>query len=316
MKKKVLVTAALALALTAGSAYAATPQYVTVNGQNVAFNYQPFVQNSVTMVQFKPIFQSLGVSIQWDQKTKTITGTKDDKVIKLTVASKTAYINGKKIALQTAPVSLNGNIFVPLRFISEATGASLNVNGNTIEVTSLTASSNSGPNASVTPAPSAQDSKPSANSSLSSINSYLNKSYSNVNVNGVTYHLEYELSWVKDRHVLDVYLNDSDEITRFLKEAGDDVTVPYKMLKDLQADLNNNFGLSKVYTYYQWQIKDVPVIPKNLEHGEMVSQNSKGTYNITQIIIGSAWDYVEGAAVFMLRSSKTGEYMDFYETLL
>ena len=42
--------------------------------------------------------------------------------IKLTINDKTAYVNGKEIALDTPSVIKDGRTLVPVRFISESLG--------------------------------------------------------------------------------------------------------------------------------------------------------------------------------------------------
>jgi hypothetical protein len=58
--------------------------------------------------------------IGWDEKTSTATIDVDNKVIKLTLGSKTMLVDNSKIELDVAPELINGRTFVPLRAVSEA----------------------------------------------------------------------------------------------------------------------------------------------------------------------------------------------------
>lgn len=119
---KRIVFIILFLFMFAGTASAAATRPVTVllDNKKMAFDVQPQIINNRTMVPLKGIFDALQISVNWDQKTKTVTGTKEDTVIKLTIHDSTAYINGKAVQLDTPAVIKNGRTLVPLRFIAEA----------------------------------------------------------------------------------------------------------------------------------------------------------------------------------------------------
>jgi len=51
-----------------------------------------------------------------------VTGTSDDLNVTLTINSKNAYVNGKKVVLSQAPEVVNGATMIPLRFVAEASG--------------------------------------------------------------------------------------------------------------------------------------------------------------------------------------------------
>jgi hypothetical protein len=104
---------------------------VTLDGKELNFTSQPFIYNSRTMVQMRPIFESLSFKINWDDSTKTVTAKKDGLKIKLTADSNKAYINGEKINMDTRPVIKNDYVYVPLRFIAESTGCNVNWDSGT-----------------------------------------------------------------------------------------------------------------------------------------------------------------------------------------
>jgi hypothetical protein len=64
----------------------------------------------------------MGLAITWDAATRTITGHKQGVEIELQIDNPIAKVNGKLTALSAAPKLIEGNTFVPLRFISEAVG--------------------------------------------------------------------------------------------------------------------------------------------------------------------------------------------------
>lgn len=128
MKKKLasLLTACLASsvlitsAITPPSAYAADKINVELNGSPLQTDQDPFVHESRTFVPLRAIFEALGASIQWDAATRTVTSTKGDVTIKLTIGNKIAYRNDAAVELDAAPMVRDERSFVPVRFIAES----------------------------------------------------------------------------------------------------------------------------------------------------------------------------------------------------
>ncbi|ASA26613.1 hypothetical protein B9T62_35820 [Paenibacillus donghaensis] len=78
------------------------------------------------MVPMRAIFEKLGATITFNQQTQLITAVKDGTTIKLTIGSKTAYVNGKAVPLTVKAQTIKNTTMVPLRFVSEALGATVN----------------------------------------------------------------------------------------------------------------------------------------------------------------------------------------------
>jgi hypothetical protein len=123
-----------------GNSAASVPQFVPVNnnkaGQTLVFidaKLQQYEQPATSisgsmLVPFRAVFEALGAKVKWDGATKTVTATKGNTTIKLTVGSRDAYINGKLVRLNAAPRLINGKVMVPIRFVSEALGAKVKWN--------------------------------------------------------------------------------------------------------------------------------------------------------------------------------------------
>ncbi|EHS57198.1 stalk domain-containing protein [Paenibacillus sp. Aloe-11] len=123
-----------------GNSAASVPQFVPINnnkaGQVVVFidgKLQQYEQPATSisgsmLVPFRAVFEALGAKVKWDGATKTVTATKGNMTIKLTVGSRDAYINGKLVRLNAAPRLINGKVMVPIRFVSEALGAKVKWN--------------------------------------------------------------------------------------------------------------------------------------------------------------------------------------------
>ncbi|MBC7766301.1 MAG: tetratricopeptide repeat protein [Hyphomonadaceae bacterium] len=87
---------------------------------------EPFILNDRTMVPMRVIFEGLGATVQWDAIKQTVTATKGDMQIVLTISSNLALVNQSSQTLEAAPTIRDGRTFVPVRFISEALGAKVN----------------------------------------------------------------------------------------------------------------------------------------------------------------------------------------------
>jgi hypothetical protein len=98
---------------------------VMLDGKQLEFNSQPVILNGTTLVEFRTIFENLGLYVSWDKSTRIVTGTKSGLDIKLKAGSNTATVNGVNKTLQASPGIINGYTMVPLRFIAEASGKSV-----------------------------------------------------------------------------------------------------------------------------------------------------------------------------------------------
>lgn len=93
---------------------------ILVNDDRVLFDLAPLVDAGTTLVQFRPLFEKLGFDIQWDGTTHTIQAKKLGVKITLQVDNPKATLNGEPNALSVAPKNIEGNVFVPIRFVGEA----------------------------------------------------------------------------------------------------------------------------------------------------------------------------------------------------
>ncbi|GAA4853255.1 hypothetical protein GCM10023310_35270 [Paenibacillus vulneris] len=92
---------------------------VKLDWKQISFDEAPFVENGITLVQLRPLFEALGLQIEWDERNQIVSGKKQGLQITLKVNDLTATVNGIQQQLPSAPKVKNGNLFVPVRFISE-----------------------------------------------------------------------------------------------------------------------------------------------------------------------------------------------------
>ncbi|MBE3562804.1 MAG: copper amine oxidase N-terminal domain-containing protein [Hydrogenibacillus schlegelii] len=98
---------------------------VYVNGELLAFDVAPRVENGRTLAPIRAIAEALGLTVTWNEQTREVTLANGEKTITLQVGNPTARVDGQAVALDAPPTVERGRTLVPLRFVSEALGASV-----------------------------------------------------------------------------------------------------------------------------------------------------------------------------------------------
>ncbi|MCH5210776.1 MAG: hypothetical protein J1F01_07415 [Oscillospiraceae bacterium] len=156
MKKllSIILTLVIALSMSVSALATTVPEItVNVNGKELEFEMPPFIENDVTLVPMRAIFEALGAEVIWRSGHITAkkrfvdkSGTAYDDTVFLTIDSdemlKRAYQvdiiddNDPDVIKLEAPARLvNDFTFVPLRAVSEALDCDVQWNGDTIPKT-------------------------------------------------------------------------------------------------------------------------------------------------------------------------------------
>ncbi len=101
---------------------------VVINNSLKTFAVNPQIIEGQTMVPYRGIVESLGGQAKWDNRDRSVSVIKGKTALKLIIGKKEARYNGKKISLAVAPVMINGQTLVPLRFIGENLGQQVSWN--------------------------------------------------------------------------------------------------------------------------------------------------------------------------------------------
>lgn len=121
---------------TTGTNSTAADITVELDGKQVVFaDQQPVTVNGRTLVPVKAIFDALGGTVKWDQASKTVTAVVNGQTIVLTIGNSIAYIDGKEVKLDVPAATLNDRTVVPVRFIAEGLGMSVDWSSATRRVT-------------------------------------------------------------------------------------------------------------------------------------------------------------------------------------
>ncbi|NLN49035.1 MAG: AMIN domain-containing protein [Clostridiales bacterium] len=99
----------------------------------------PIIEKGNIYLPIRAVSEALGYSMDYNSKTKIIDIKKNSFAIKLTVGSKNAIVNGKKILLDRAPYLVNGRAYVPETFIYTGfcVSSEYNNKSNTVKIGSL-----------------------------------------------------------------------------------------------------------------------------------------------------------------------------------
>ncbi|KIL37775.1 hypothetical protein SD70_30705 [Gordoniibacillus kamchatkensis] len=116
-------------ALHAGSAHADSTQYgvkIQINDSLVNFpESAPFIDGNGDMqVPLRPVAEQMGYSIDWTANGTEVDVTlkNNERILKLKSGSTAAEVNGKQTAMSSPVLYKDGQVFVPVRFISESFG--------------------------------------------------------------------------------------------------------------------------------------------------------------------------------------------------
>lgn len=96
---------------------------VRVDDQELKLAVPPYNEKGTVLVPMRPLFEALGIGLQWDPASRTVQGNRDGLSFKLTIDSKQAVLNGSNVQLAEAAAIRKGYTMVPTRFISEASNA-------------------------------------------------------------------------------------------------------------------------------------------------------------------------------------------------
>lgn len=92
---------------------------VVVNDKKIVFDQNPIIIQNRTLVPLRAIFEELGAEVNWDGDTRTVTSTKGQTTISMSVGKTEMYKNGDLITLDVVPQLLGGRTLVPVRAVAE-----------------------------------------------------------------------------------------------------------------------------------------------------------------------------------------------------
>jgi len=123
--------AALTLGATfTGIASAQSEPRLLLNDRPFRTEVAPITQDGRVLVPLRDIFEGLGARVNYNSVDRTITARRQGTVVRMELGSRRAEINGRRIRLDVPATTVDGSTMVPLRFVSEALGATVDYNAN------------------------------------------------------------------------------------------------------------------------------------------------------------------------------------------
>ena len=97
---------------------------ISVDGE--IFEVPSILIEERTLVGVHSLIESLGGYTQWDEEERRVTVTHENAVIELVIDSEIGIVDGEEVELEVPAIIYNESTFLPLRFIAESLGFSVN----------------------------------------------------------------------------------------------------------------------------------------------------------------------------------------------
>ena len=94
-----------------------------------------FRYNQTTMVPLRGVIDRFGADLAWDAENRTVTVTKGEDTVVLSVDVYKAQVNRKIHDLDIPPIINRNRTFIPLRFVTEGLGLEVTWNADEKSVT-------------------------------------------------------------------------------------------------------------------------------------------------------------------------------------
>jgi len=113
----------LLLGQAAVHAEAGASSGIFVDGKKLGLPADPVIADGTTLVPMRALFEAQNAEVGWTNATRTVSATKDGNSFTYRIGETTAYKNGQPLKLERPGKIVNGNVMVPLRFVSETLGS-------------------------------------------------------------------------------------------------------------------------------------------------------------------------------------------------
>ncbi len=128
LRRMWVIISGIAIAATAYAMPASASTYqVMLNGATLALSQAPIQRGGRLFVPMRAIFQGLSAGVAYDNGT--INATRGNDTVQVKIGSHAAVVDGKQVFLDGAPFIVGSTAMVPLRFVSEALGATVDYSG-------------------------------------------------------------------------------------------------------------------------------------------------------------------------------------------
>lgn len=130
MRRFIIFVAAAAAALGI-NAYAESDITISVNGNILNPEQPPVVINNRTLVPVRAVCEALGLDVEWKQENQEVIISRDDDFVKIGIGYHTLNANHHLSYIDAAPQIVNGVTCVPIRYVVEPFGATVDWDNET-----------------------------------------------------------------------------------------------------------------------------------------------------------------------------------------
>ncbi len=102
--------------------------YIKLNNSILGFETPPVIEDGSTLVPIRFLFEQMGAQVDWEQATRTATISQNNTTVSFTIDDPTAFVNGAPATMTVPARLINGKTMVPLRFLSENLGYTVDWN--------------------------------------------------------------------------------------------------------------------------------------------------------------------------------------------
>ena len=93
---------------------------VAFDGQQIAFDVAPRVENGMPLAPFRQIFEHTGGQVMWAPQTKVVRAVNGEKEVIIRVGQDRATVNGSNVTMEKPAYIEKGRTIVPLTFVGQA----------------------------------------------------------------------------------------------------------------------------------------------------------------------------------------------------
>ena len=98
---------------------------VTMLGENVDFDIPPQMDDGRILVPVRAIADSAGALVEWNGNAETVTVRADGTTLVFKIGESIMTVNGRSVLIDCKPVLTEGRALVPVRFLAEALGKTI-----------------------------------------------------------------------------------------------------------------------------------------------------------------------------------------------
>ncbi len=95
---------------------------VIIGKGKAKFDTPPVIKEGRTLIPVRAISEAMGADVAWNAEEKTVTITKDAKIIIFNLTENKVYVDEAEIIIDVPAEVMNNRTMVPLRFIAEQLG--------------------------------------------------------------------------------------------------------------------------------------------------------------------------------------------------